>query len=59
MDLTDVPVGSIPLSRMMRAHRHVALNALMVVEMKTVPVEMDQEDVAFLFRRRDRPCHNN
>ena len=37
----------------MRAHRHVALNALMVVEMKTVPVEMDQEDVAFLFRQRD------
>ena len=25
----------------------------MVVEMKTVPVEMDQEDVAFLFRQRD------
>ena len=31
----------------------MALNALMVVEMKTVPVEMDQEDVAFLFRQRD------
>jgi len=53
VDSTDVPVGSIPLSRIMRAHRHVALNALMVGEMKTVPVEMDQEDVAFLFRQRD------
>ncbi len=53
VDSTDVPVGSIPLNRIMRAHRHVALNALMVVEMKTVPVEMDQEDVAFLFRQRD------
>ena len=53
VDSTDVPVGSIPLSRIMRAHQHVALNALMVVEMKTVPVEMDQEDVAFLFRQRD------
>ena len=53
VDSTDVPVGSIPLGRIMRAHRHVALNALMVVEMKTVPVEMDQEDVAFLFRQRD------
>ena len=53
VDSTDVPVGSIHLSRIMRAHRHVALNALMVGEMKTVPVEMDQEDVAFLFRQRD------
>ena len=53
VDSTDVPVGSIPLSRITRAHRHVALNALMVVEMKTVPVEMDQEDVAFLFRQRE------
>ena len=37
----------------MRTRRHVALKALMVADMKIVPVEMDQEDVAFLFRQRD------
>ena len=41
--------GSIPLSRIMRTRRHVALKALMVADMKIVPVEMDQEDVAFCF----------
>ena len=50
---SHTPVGSIPLSRIMCAQRHVALNALMVPDMKFIPVDMDQEDVAFLFRQRD------
>lgn len=53
VDTSNIPVGSIPLSRVLRTQRHVALNALMVADMKIVPVEMDQEDVAFLFRQRD------
>ena len=53
VDTRNVPVGSIPLSRIMRTKPHVALNALMVADMKIVPAEMDQEDVAFLFRQRN------
>jgi magnesium transporter len=47
------PVGTVPLSRIMSSHRNVALTALMVSDMKIIPVRMDQEDVAFLFRQRD------
>lgn len=53
VEMGDIPVGSIPLSRIMRAKRHVALNALMMADMKIIPAAMDQEDVAFLFRQRD------
>ena len=47
------PVGSVALSRVMRTQRHVSLNAVMSLEMKIIPVDMDQEEVAFLFRQRD------
>jgi len=53
VDPAHKPIGSIPLSRVMRTERHVALNALMVADMKIIPGEMDQEEVAFLFRQRD------
>ncbi len=53
VDPRHQPVGAIPLSRVMRSHRQVALNALMHADMKIVPVELDQEEVAFLFRQRD------
>lgn len=53
VDTGNVPVGSIPLSRIMRQKRHVALNALMVPDMKIIPAKMDQEDIAYLFRQRD------
>ncbi|MDP6926901.1 MAG: CBS domain-containing protein, partial [Rhodospirillales bacterium] len=47
------PVGSVALSRVVKTQRHVALSAIMNSEMKIIPVAMDQEDVAFLFRQRD------
>mgnify|MGYP001385624935 CR=1 FL=1 len=47
------PIGSIPLSRVMRRERHVALNALMIEDMKIIPGALDQEEVAFVFRQRD------
>lgn len=53
VDPAHRPLGSIPLSRIVRTHRQVSLNALMIADMKIVPVDMDQEDVAFLFRQRD------
>ncbi len=53
IDPSHKPIGSIPLSRVMRTERQIALNELMVSDMKIIPGEMDQEEVAFLFRQRD------
>ncbi len=53
VDPRHQPVGTIPLSRVLRTQRHVALNAIMSVEIRKIPVTMDQEEVAFLFRQRD------
>ncbi len=53
VDLSRSPVGTVPLSRVMRTNREVALIDVMRKHIKIVPVEMDQEEVAFLFRQRD------
>ncbi len=53
VDPAHRPIGAIPLSRVMRTQRQVSLNTLMVQEMKLIPADMDQEEVAFLFRQRD------
>ncbi|MDG2034688.1 MAG: magnesium transporter [Rhodospirillales bacterium] len=53
VDPTHKPIGSIPLSRVMRTKRHVALNDLMLADMKIIPGALDQEEVAFVFRQRD------
>lgn len=47
------PVGSISLSRLIRARRQVALSELMQTDLKVLRTTTDQEDVAFLFRQRD------
>ena len=47
------PVGSIPLSRILRSKRDVHLNELVMKELHTVPVEMDQEEVGFRFSQYD------
>jgi len=47
------PLGSIPLSRLLRGKRPERAADIMTSEMKLIPVDMDQEDVAFLFRQRD------
>ncbi|MFO0998318.1 MAG: magnesium transporter [Alphaproteobacteria bacterium] len=49
------PIGTVPLSRVLRSRRPVVVGAIMEpkAEFVTVPVTMDQEDVAFLFRQRD------
>ncbi len=45
------PIGSVPLYRAMRTKRPVMVAAIMVPETRLVPLEMDQEEVAYLFRR--------
>ncbi len=53
VDPMHKPIGSIPLSRVIRTDRHVALKSLVLADMKIVPGVLDQEEVAFLFRQRD------
>ncbi|WP_119462801.1 magnesium transporter [Rhodospirillaceae bacterium SYSU D60014] len=45
------PLGAVPLSRVIRARRAVKLADLMETDLRTVPVTMDQEAVAHLFRQ--------
>jgi magnesium transporter len=45
------PVGSIPLSRVVRSRRGVLLTELKLKELHLIPSDMDQEEVGFLFRQ--------
>ena len=45
------PIGTIPLNRVMRNKRHVMVRDIMNAEQKLIPVDMDQEEVAFLFQQ--------
>ena len=47
------PVGSLPLSRLLRNRRPVGLAEIMDGEPVVLPVAMDQEEAAFLFRQQD------
>lgn len=49
------PVGTVALSRLVRSKRPVTIGTIIEpkAEFVTVPVTADQEDVAYLFRRRD------
>ena len=53
VDPMHKPVGTITLSSVLRTGRPVAVTEIMETDMKILPVEMDQEDVAFVFRQRD------
>lgn len=47
------PIGTIPLSRVLRTSRTAALTGIVRADLRTIPADMDQEEVAFLFRQRD------
>ncbi len=49
------PIAAVPLSRILRSKRPVLVGAIVEPEgeFSTVPVTMDQEDVAYLFLQRD------
>jgi magnesium transporter len=53
VDPAHRPVGMISLSRLLRTRRPVALDQLMATDIHTVPMTVDQEDVAHLFRQYD------
>ncbi len=45
------PVGGVPVSRVLRSRRSVAMRDLRLKELHLIPATMDQEEVAFLFRQ--------
>ncbi|MEZ5825551.1 MAG: magnesium transporter [Geminicoccaceae bacterium] len=45
------PVGSVPLSNILRSKRNVSMSSLKMKALHMVPATMDQEEVAFLFRQ--------
>ena len=51
VDANFHPVGEINVGRLLRANRPVRLSEIMNVDFRSVPVNMDQEEVAMLFRR--------
>lgn len=53
VDPRHKPVGTIPLSTLLQHKRPVPVSDIMHERMKLIPVDMDQEEVAFLFRQRD------
>ncbi|MCB2099273.1 MAG: magnesium transporter [Rhodobacterales bacterium] len=53
VDPAHRPIGAVPLSRLLRTRRPVRVQDIMDTELRTIPVAMDQEEVAFLFRQRD------
>jgi len=53
VDPKHKPLGTIPLSQLMRNKRPVRIGNLMEEQLTTVPVDTDQEEVAFIFRDRD------
>ncbi len=47
---TSHPLGTVQLSRLLQARREVDVTEIMESELRKIPVSMDQEEVAFLFR---------
>ncbi len=53
VDPKHQPVGSIPLNRLLRRKRPVRVRDIMEADMKLIPVDVDQEEVAMIFRQHD------
>ena len=47
------PVGKVSLSHILRNRRPVEISSIMLSDIVTVPVAMDQEEVAFIFSQQD------
>ena len=45
------PIGQVSLNRLMRTRRPVLMREIMEEEATTIPIDMDQEEVAFLFQQ--------
>ena len=47
------PVGIVPLNTLLRSKRPEAIKNIMISDIKLVPVDIDQEEVAYLFQQYD------
>lgn len=47
------PVGWVPLDKLIRSKRSVKISDIMEHDIEPIPVDMDQEKVAFLFKQHD------
>ncbi|MEO1019106.1 MAG: magnesium transporter [Pseudomonadota bacterium] len=47
------PVGTVPVGKILRSRRSVAMRDLALNQVPVIQAEMDQEEVAFLFRQYD------
>jgi magnesium transporter len=52
-DRKRVPIGYVPLNILLRTRRPVRIKDIMQTDLTSIPVDMDQEEVALLFRDRD------
>ena len=53
VDRDHRPIGTIPLSRVLRTSRAASLTGIARSDLKVIPADTDQEEVAFQFRQRD------
>ena len=53
VDPKHVPVGTVPLHRIMRNKRNIVLTDIMIDDPVVVKVNTDQEDIAYLFEKYD------
>ncbi len=47
------PVGTVAVSRVLRSRRPMAMEQIMAAELTSVPVDLDQEEVAYIFAQHD------
>jgi magnesium transporter len=47
------PVGTVAVSRVLRSQRSVPMDQIMAAELTSVPVNLDQEEVAYIFAQHD------
>ena len=53
VDPTHHPIGTVALNKIIRSDRQKLISSIMEDELRVVPIEMDQEEVAYLFRQYD------
>ena len=46
-------IGAIPLNRLLRTKRPVPVREIMIPDLVTIPLSMDQEEVAYVFAQQD------
>ncbi|MBI3452891.1 MAG: magnesium transporter [Rhodospirillales bacterium] len=53
VDSKHRPVGGVPLDKLVRSKRSVRIGDIMKSDLRPIPLDMDQEQVAFLFKQHD------